>query len=101
MRWRGKTNSRDYFGECSAATNLPHGRGVRFGVNSIRVGYFTNGALSDGEVFFIIANNDKTDIGVGTERFDHNEDTIFEGKSHVPGKNGAPAGCLVGKLING
>ena len=100
MRWRGQTNSRHYFGECSATTNLPHGRGVLFGGNSIRVGYFTNGALSDGEVFYIITTRNGIEIGVGTDQIDNNGDTIFEGKSHRPGKKGGPEGCWVSKWIN-
>ena len=51
MHAMGLTYSWFYFGECTTTTNLPHGRGILFGINAIRVGYFTNGVLSDGKVF--------------------------------------------------
>ena len=86
MQRFGQKSSWFYFGECTPTTNLPHGRGICLNANSIRVGYFTNGTLSDGEVFLVVTNSYRIDISVGKERFNKtNGDTIFEGKSHKPG----------------
>ena len=63
------------------------------------MGYFTNGVLSDGEVFIVVNSRNEIEIRVGTERF-ADGDTIFEGKNHRPGKKGGPAGCWVSKWVN-
>ena len=63
------------------------------------MGYFTNGRLSDGEVFTVISDSNEIEISVGTERF-ADGDTILEAKVHKPGKKGGPAGCWVSKWVN-
>lgn len=48
MRYEKSNLKCDYFGEWSLTKNKAHGRGVWFGGNLIRVGYYTKGKCSDG-----------------------------------------------------
>ena len=50
MRWNGNNYDYDYFGEWSLTTDKPHGRGIWFGGNFIRVGYFKIGKIARGKV---------------------------------------------------
>ena len=59
MRWKDEMFTWYYFGEWSETFDAPHGRGVWFGENVIRVGYFTEGAPSDGKVFRVITDNEE------------------------------------------
>ena len=67
MRWDGKDSDRDYFGEWSSTTDKPHGRGIWFGENVVRVGYFKNGELARGKVLSICSDTKEgTSVCIGT-----------------------------------
>ena len=83
MRLRGKDFDRDYFGEWSSTTDKPHGRGIYFGANGVRVGYFKNGEIARGKVFRIVTKKEGIDVSLGTEE-DLNGVTKFKGRYHRP-----------------
>ena len=58
MRWNGDSLDYDYFGEWSRTTDKPHGRGLCFGDNVVRVGYFKNGVIARGKVFSIVTEKE-------------------------------------------
>ena len=91
-----------YYGEWCDTRKKPHGRGVWFapGLNWFRIGYSNYGQPSEGEVFYVVADDKEIYINIGKERFAKG-DTIFEGKMHSEGKKKGPAGCWVGKWVNG
>ena len=76
MRWESENLSFDYFGEWSRTTDKPHGRGIWFGGNSVRVGYFKNGEIARGKVFRIVTGKDGIWVSIGTEE-DKNGKTKF------------------------
>ena len=58
MRWlRRRDSCLDYFGEWSPKTDKPHGRGIWFGGNAVRVGYFKDGEIARGKVLTIVNDN--------------------------------------------
>ena len=67
MRWDVKNCDYDYFGEWSRTTDKPHGRGIYFGRNAVRVGYFKHGLIARGKVLTIFVITDGIQVGVGTE----------------------------------
>ena len=67
MRWAGKDLSYDYFGEWSRTTNEPHGRGIYFGKNCLRVGYFKDGHITRGKVLTIALGEKGNEVLIGTE----------------------------------
>ena len=72
MLWKGQYLPYHYFGEWSEELNSPHGRGVWFGGNSVRVGYYTRGSPFEGKVYIVVNNI----TSVGTETFS-NGNTYF------------------------
>ena len=103
MQYLGKDiGNMCYYGEWCNIRQKPHGRGVWFEptYNLIRIGYSTYGEPSEGEVFYVVADDKEIYINIGKERFAKG-DTIFEGKMHSEGKKKGPAGCWVGKWVNG
>jgi hypothetical protein len=85
MRWECKPRDWDYFGEWSRTTEKPHGRGIYFGENAVRVGYFKNGEITRGKVLTIVNRSDGGGIQfeIGTEE-DLNGKTKFKGRTHLP-----------------
>ncbi len=57
MRWNSKTIDRDYFGEWSRESDEPHGRGIYFGANGVRVGYFKHGEITRGKVLSVVTTD--------------------------------------------
>lgn len=45
-----------YFGECSAKNHKPHGKGLFFSRDRIRINNFKNGAVVDGKGLTIFLN---------------------------------------------
>ena len=99
MRYNGKIETYHYFGEWSDKLDQPHGRGVWFGDNTIRVGYFTQSECSDGKVFRVVTYDDAINVEVGKETF-INGDTHRNAKSHVAGRGRGKKGCWEYKYIN-
>jgi hypothetical protein len=70
MRWNSKNGDNfvwDYFGEWSRTTDKPHGRGIWFGGNDVRVGYFKNGEVARGKVLTIATDKEGIEVSIGTE----------------------------------
>ncbi len=83
MRWVGEIFAWNYFGEWSRSTNTPHGRGIWFGENAVRVGYFNNGEIASGKVLRIIKSKEGVVVDLGKEE-DFNGKTKFIGRTHFP-----------------
>ena len=85
----------DYFGEWSSRTNSPHGRGIWFGGNTMRVGYFNNGEIARGKVFkSVLCGDGKIDVSIGTEDYKMGR-TKFKGRTHYPDSR-----CMTGTWID-
>ncbi len=95
MRWDGKSRERDYFGEWSRTTDKPHGRGIWFGPNGVRVGYLKNGQIARGKVLTIATDKEGIEVLIGTEE-DKNGKTKFKGRMHP-----SEGKCVSGTWIDG
>jgi len=105
MLYEGKNRDYDYFGEWSAEQEKPHGRGIWFGGNTVRVGYFKSGAPTDGKVFCVVGLIDPNGFGppkygtlaqIGVEKV-NGKKTTLTGTT----VNTCSNSCSTGKWING
>ena len=86
IRWADFNLGFDYFGEWSRTTDKPHGRGIYFGSNAARVGYFKNGEIEHGKVLKIVTGKPGIHVLIGTEE-DLDGQIKFEGIVHPPAGN--------------